>query len=144
MLGDFQLETSEKFNEFMIELGVNFITRNIANALYPIQKIRQEGDEILLDTETTFQSTQTRFRIGQTWQENTADGRVTSTVATLEGRTLKKVQVPDPSTGYKTTEEVREFSEDGTTMTMTLSVPGVPEVTCVRVYKRLVPPEQQD
>ena len=34
------------------------------------------------------------------------DGRVTSTVATLEGRTLKKVQVPDPSTGYKSTEEV--------------------------------------
>ena len=35
-----------------------------------------------------------------------ADGRVTETVVTLEGNTLKKVQVPDVSTGYHTTEEV--------------------------------------
>ena len=38
--GDFQLETSELFNEFMTELGVNWVTRNIANNLYPVQKIR--------------------------------------------------------------------------------------------------------
>jgi len=142
MLGDFQLETSEKFNEFMIVLGVNWVTRNIANALYPVQKIRQEGGEILLDTETSFQTTQTRFKIDQSWQENTADGRVTETVVTLEGNTLKKVQVPDVSTGYHTTEEVRVFTDDGSSMTMTLSVPGKPEATCVRVYKRIVQPPE--
>jgi len=143
MIGDFQLETSEKFNELMIELGVNWVTRNIANQLYPIQKISQEGDEISLNTESTFRTSQTKFRLNQTWREDTADGRQTDTIATLDGNKLKKVQVPDPSTGYNTTEELREFSEDGETMTMTLSIPGKPEVTCVRVYKRLRQQEQE-
>merc|ERR1719341_438920 len=138
MIGDFQLDTSEKFNEFMTELGVNWVTRNIANNLYPVQKISQEGDEILLDTETTFRSTQTRFKLGASWRETTADGRETDTVATLEGNTLSKVQVPDSATGYHTTHEVRVFKEDGSEMVMTLSIPGKPEVTSVRTYKRLV------
>merc|ERR1712080_446895 len=30
MIGDFQMETSEGFNDYMYELGVNIVTRNIA------------------------------------------------------------------------------------------------------------------
>lgn len=131
------MESSDKFNELMIELGVNWVTRNIANNLYPVQKIWQEEEDIHINTETSFRCTQTTFKFGQTWQETTADGRLTQTVATLEGNKIKKVQVPDPSTGYHTTEEIREFSEDGQIMTMTISIPSKPEVTCVRIYKRL-------
>ena len=48
MIGDFQMETSEGFNDFMYELGVNFVTRNIANNLYPLQQIRQDpADEMI-------------------------------------------------------------------------------------------------
>ena len=69
MIGDFQMETSEGFNDFMYELSVNILTRNIANNLYPLQKIRQTADgQISLDTETTFRSTYTKFRLGQTWK----------------------------------------------------------------------------
>ena len=45
MIGDFQMETSEGFNDFMYEMGVNFVTRNIANNLYPLQQIRQDKDD---------------------------------------------------------------------------------------------------
>ena len=42
------METSEGFNDFMYELGVNFVTRNIANNLYPLQQIRQDpADELV-------------------------------------------------------------------------------------------------
>ena len=55
MIGDFQMETSEGFNDYMYELGVNIVTRNIANQLYPLQKIRQAEDGVVtLDTETSF------------------------------------------------------------------------------------------
>ena len=45
MIGDFQMETSEGFNDFMYEMGVNIVTRNIANNLYPLQQIRQDKDD---------------------------------------------------------------------------------------------------
>ena len=42
------METSEGFNDFMYEMGVNFVTRNIANNLYPLQKITQDpADELV-------------------------------------------------------------------------------------------------
>ena len=37
------------------------------------------------------------------------DGRVTETISTLEGNILRKVQVPDPSTGYHSTQEVGQI-----------------------------------
>ena len=33
---------------------------------------RQEGDEISLNTETTFRTTETKFRLNETWKEDTA------------------------------------------------------------------------
>ena len=67
MLGSFQMETSEGFDEFMYELGVNVFTRwlvidwciiltistrKIANNLYPLQEIRMEDDQMCIDTFT--------------------------------------------------------------------------------------------
>merc|ERR1712080_451568 len=73
MIGDFQMETSEGFNDYMYELGVNIVTRNIANNLYPLQKIRQAEDGVItLDTETSFRCTNTEFSLDETWQETTA------------------------------------------------------------------------
>ena len=77
--------------------------------------------------------------MGTAWEEYTADGRTTQTITTIEGNsiikvilktlspiitfsifnaTMVKVQTPDAATGYHTTREEREFSEDGTTMTL--------------------------
>merc|ERR1712048_750912 len=106
MVGDFQMESSEGFNEIMVELGVNFVTRNIANNLYPLQKIRQDEEtgEISIDTLTSFRNTNSTFYLATEFEEYTADGRTTKTVASLEGENkLVKVQVPDASTGYHST-----------------------------------------
>ena len=48
MIGDFQMETSEGFNDFMYELSVNIVTRNIANNLYPLQQLRQDKDDEMI------------------------------------------------------------------------------------------------
>merc|ERR1712038_2058830 len=77
MIGDFQMETSEGFNDFMYEMGVNFVTRNIANNLYPLQQIRQDKDDelVTLETLTSFKSTKIEFKIDEESDEFTADGR---------------------------------------------------------------------
>ena len=116
MIGDFQMETSEGFNDFMYEMGVNFVTRNIANNLYPLQKITQDpADEMvtlgedkcydvmkfkmfhtfhsLIETLTSFKSTKIEFKLGEEFDEFTADGRDCKTIATVEGRKLIKVRI---------------------------------------------------
>ena len=65
-------------------------------------------------------------------------------MATVEGNKLIKVQTPDPSTGYHTTKEVREWSEDGKDMTLHLMIPAKPEIVCKRFYKRVEAPETEE
>merc|ERR1712001_308674 len=146
MIGDFQMETSEGFNDFMYELSVNIVTRNIANNLYPLQQIRQDKEDeiVTLETLTSFKTTKIEFKLGEEFEEYTADGRYCKTVATVEeGNKLVKVQVPDASTGYHTTKEVREWSEDGKDMTLHLMIPSKPEIVCKRFYKRVEPEPAQ-
>jgi hypothetical protein len=64
--------------------------------------------------------------------------RTTTTVATLEGNRLVKVQTPAPSTGYLTTTEVREFVDNGNTMNMIMTIKDRPDIKAVRVYKRVI------
>merc|ERR1711887_501319 len=102
----------------MWELSVDWFTRQIANNLYPLQKLTQTEDG-----------------------EYTLDKRNTKTIATLDNNKLIKDQVPDPSTGYLTTREVREFldtDEDGEyeTMKLVLTVKDTPRATSTRIYKR--------
>lgn len=138
MLGEFKMESSEGFSDFMYELGVDWFTRSIACTIYPTQKITQAGDLITLDTSSTLKTTHTEFKLGEPWEEYTADKRTTSTVATLDGNRLIKVQTPDPSTGYHTTTEVREFVDNGNTMNMIMTIKDKPDIKSVRIYKRVI------
>eukprot|EP00092_Neocalanus_flemingeri_P034971 GFUD01038054.1.p1 GENE.GFUD01038054.1~~GFUD01038054.1.p1 ORF type:complete len:157 (+),score=53.71 GFUD01038054.1:324-794(+) len=142
MIGDFQMETSEGFDEFMYEMGVNIFTRKIGNSLYPLQQISQHDGDITLETLTSFKNIKITFKLGTAWEEYTADGRYTQTVATLDDNKLIKVQTPDVSTGYHTTQEVREFKEDGKVMVLHLSIPAKPEIVCTRFYRRVEQVEQ--
>ena len=136
MVGDFQMESSEGFDELMYELGVNIFTRKIGNSLYPLQQIRKQDGEITVETLTSFKNTKVVFKLGTAFEEYTADGRYTQTVATVEGNKLVKIQTPDASTGYHTTQEVREFKEAGAVMMLHLTIPAKPEIVCTRIYKR--------
>ena len=135
MIGDFQMESSEGFDEFMYEMGVNVFTRKIANQLYPLQQIRQDpADELItIETLTTFKNIKIEFKLGEMWEEYTADGRYTQTTATVEGDSLVKFQV----LGQHTTYEIREFKEDGKEMVLHLVIPAKPEIICKRVYRRV-------
>ena len=54
-----------------------------------------------------------------------------------------QVQTPDPSTGYHTTREVREWSQQGD-MTLHLEIPAKPEIVCKRCYKKVEPVEEAE
>ena len=110
-LGQYQLETSEGFSDFMSEIGVNWFTRQvtfylfsphcivilktqIACALYPTATNKNlGGDTVGIDTSSTFKSTSIQFEFGVPFVETTGDGTEVRTTASLSGNSIIKDQV---------------------------------------------------
>merc|ERR1712110_375750 len=136
MLGDFQLETSEGFEDYMYEIGVNCFTRKIACTLYPTARnsITPDG-KIKINTWSTFKSSELIFQLNKPFPETTADGREVTTTALLYGNKLVKDQ-KNTADRSKDSIETREFTPDGQFMTPIHTMPNNPKIKSVRVYKR--------
>ncbi|KAL7984216.1 myelin P2 protein-like [Crotalus tigris] len=91
-VGSWKLISSENFDDYMKELGVGLATRKLGNLAKPKTIISMKGDEVTIRTESAFKNTQITFKLGQEFQETTADGRKTKTVVTLEKGALVQVQ----------------------------------------------------
>ncbi|KAM3839745.1 myelin P2 protein-like [Vipera latastei] len=91
-VGSWKLISSENFDDYMKELGVGLATRKLGNLAKPKTIISMKGDEVTIRTESAFKNTQITFKLGQEFQETTADGRKTKTIVTLEKGALVQVQ----------------------------------------------------
>merc|ERR1712241_1185855 len=136
MLGDFQLETSEGFDDYMYEIGVNWFTRKIACALYPTARNSITADgKIKINTWSTFKSSEITFELNKPFPETTADGREVTTTAHLYGNKIVKDQTNTADRKLDSI-ETREFTPDGKYMTLIHTMPADPKIKSVRVYKR--------
>merc|ERR1711884_316228 len=133
MVGQYQLETSEGFNDFMHEVGVSWFTRKIACGLYPKATIKNlGGNTVGINTSSTFKSSSIEFELGVPFEEMmTADGTSVETTAILTGDTLTKEQKALDSSGVSRIEK-RVFREDGKQMELIHTIPGKPEIKSVR------------
>uniref|UniRef100_A0A8C4VD65 Lipocalin/cytosolic fatty-acid binding domain-containing protein n=1 Tax=Gopherus evgoodei TaxID=1825980 RepID=A0A8C4VD65_9SAUR len=91
-VGTWKLVSSEKFDDYMKELGVGLATRKLGGLAKPNVIIRMKGDVITIRTESTFKNTEISFKLGQVFDETTADDRKTKSVVTLEKGSLVQVQ----------------------------------------------------
>ncbi|KAG6449765.1 hypothetical protein O3G_MSEX006229 [Manduca sexta] len=123
----YRLVSTENFDDFMKVLGVGLITRKAANAVTPTVELRQEGDGYNLVTSSTFKTTEMKFKPGEEFDEERADGAKVKSVCTFEGNTLKQVQ--KAADGLEVT-YIREFGPEEMKAVMTAK-----DVTCTRVYK---------
>ncbi|XP_045770511.1 sodium/calcium exchanger regulatory protein 1 [Maniola jurtina] len=123
----YKMISSENFDEFMKAIGVGLITRKTANAVTPTVELKQDGDSYVLVTSSTFKTTEVKFKPGEEFDEERADGAKVKTVCTLDGNTLKQTQ--KAADGMVVT-YVREFGPEEMKATMTAN-----DVTCTRVYK---------
>lgn len=55
--------------------GVGFATRQVGNVTKPTVVISQEGDKVMVRTESTFKNTEISFKLGEEFDEATADDR---------------------------------------------------------------------
>ena len=56
-------------------LGVGFATRQVGNVTKPTVIISQEGDRVVIRTQSTFKNTEIDFHLGEEFDETTADDR---------------------------------------------------------------------
>merc|ERR1712243_143971 len=113
----------------MSALNVGFALRKMAATASPTTELTVDGDNLSIKTQTTFKTTVINFKLGEEFEEETADGRKVKSTITKEGNNkLIHKQVGDK----KNTTLVREFTNDKMTMTLT-----VDDIVCTRIYKKL-------
>ncbi|XP_061458208.1 myelin P2 protein-like [Rhineura floridana] len=127
-VGSWKLVSSENVDDYMKELGVGLFTRKLGSLAKPKVIISMKGDEVTIRTESTFRNTQIIFKLGQEFQETTADDRKTKTIVTLEKGALVQVQKWN---GKEST--LRRKLVDGK-MVVECTMKGI---TCTRVYEKM-------
>jgi len=129
MTGTFKLIKSENFDEYMKAVGVGFALRKLATAATPTTEISHEGDNWNIKTWTTFKTTEIKFKLGEEFDETTADGRQCKSTITKDG---EDKLIHTQNCGGSNLKILREFTEDG--MKMILEGPG--DVISTRIYKK--------
>jgi len=124
--GKFKLSSSDNFDEFLKELGVNFVLRNLAKTSTPVVEITKNGDSYSLKTVTAIKKSEINFELGKEFEEARMDGKNVKTVVVADGNKLVQTQYGD-----KEVKIVREFNGDELKVTA-----SVGPVVSVRVYNR--------
>uniref|UniRef100_A0A3Q4AHD9 Cellular retinoic acid-binding protein 1 n=1 Tax=Mola mola TaxID=94237 RepID=A0A3Q4AHD9_MOLML len=92
-VGNWTLATSENFDDYMKAIGVGFATRQMGNMAKPNLMISVGDDGLIsMKSESTFKTTEIKFKLDEEFEETTADGRKTKTVITLENGKLVQRQ----------------------------------------------------
>lgn len=132
-VGTYALESSENFDAFLKELGVGWMTRTVAKRTKSKYEITRNGDVYTLKTISSFKTSEISFAFGEMFEEDRLDGVKVKTKITLNGNKWIQKQFGD-----KEVTLVREFIGDIIKLTCVVN-----DVTAVRIYKRVVVPEQQ-
>jgi len=119
--GKFKLTSSDNFDEFLKELGVNFVLRNLAKTSTPVVEITKDGDTFSLKTTTAIKNSEIKFELGKEFEEARMDGKNVKTVVVADGNKLIQTQFGD-----KEVKIVREFN--GNELVVTASVGAVNSV----------------
>uniref|UniRef100_A0A8C5RC39 Fatty acid binding protein 3 n=1 Tax=Laticauda laticaudata TaxID=8630 RepID=A0A8C5RC39_LATLA len=93
---------------FSFLVDVNFTTRQIANFTKPTTIIEVNGNAIVIKTHSTFKNTEINCKVGEEFDETTADGRNVKSIVTLDGGKLVHIQ----KWNGKETSLIREIKDD--------------------------------
>ena len=122
----FKLESSENFEEYMKALGVDMLKRKLASTWHPVVEVtREDGDYWTMSTKSMLRSTVCKFKLGEEFDEERADGVMVKSVITVEGNKMKHVMKGEPESTI-----IREVNGDEMVVLATVS-----GVTSKRIYK---------
>merc|ERR1712018_695530 len=83
--GKYQRVSAEKYEEFLKALDVNFLLRKAATVSTPVMEVSEEAGVWTIKTSKTLKSMELKFKVGEEFDETTADGREVTALVTHEG-----------------------------------------------------------
>ncbi|OXA46797.1 fatty acid-binding protein, adipocyte [Folsomia candida] len=126
--GKFELVSSDNFDEYLKACGVGMAKRALAATAKPTIEISEAGGLFTMKTSSTFKNTEIKFKLGEEFDEETADGRQAKSTMTADGNKL----IHSQKIGDDSSVTVREFSGDSLKASFTAK-----GVTGTRVYKKV-------
>lgn len=121
----YKLHSSNKFDEYMAELNVGFVSRKLGNSVTPVVEVTLDGDEYTLTTSSLLKTLVIKFKLGQEFDELRADGVQVKSTITLDGNVMTHIMKGEPKSTI-----IREFNGNEMKATFTAN-----NVVCTRVYK---------
>ena len=105
----------EKYNDFLVKLGVGFIMRKAALSGTPTMEISKDGNKWTMVTKSPFITTDmtSNIELGVPFEEITTDGRKCKTTITMEGDNKLITNQVATEEGKKSVKVIREFSDEG-------------------------------
>jgi len=128
--GTYTQKSRENYEEMLKAIGVGMLLRKAAMASSPVMTISETGGNWTVLTKTTAKTTEVKFRMGEEFDETSADGRTCKTLVVLDGDTMTSKQKAQKS-GEKDLTVVRQFTDSGFTMKSTCD-----GVTATQVFTR--------
>ncbi|KAF7495606.1 Fatty acid-binding protein [Sarcoptes scabiei] len=127
-VGEYELVSSENFDEFLTELGIGYFTRLAATQASSRYFITKENDTFTLKTVSTFGTTTITFKNGVPFDEDRLDGQtVKSTVQVVGNKWIQKQEGEGADVSI-----IREFSPEQVKVTSIVN-----DVASIRIYKKV-------
>ncbi|CAN0556553.1 unnamed protein product [Ectocarpus sp. 8 AP-2014] len=133
--GKFERTSAEKYEDFLKALDVNMLLRKAATVSTPTVVISENDGVWTIKTSTTLKSMELKFKLGEEFEETTADGRQVSAVVSFEDGKIVTVQKAKKD-GQKSTKSIREMN-GADELVYTMTIDGVDDLTCVQKFKRV-------
>ena len=131
--GKYDRVYEENCDEVLKALNINFFLRKAATISTPQMEVTEEEGAWTIKTSTLLKTIELKFKVGETFDETTPDGRNVSSLVTVDGNKFICVQTAKKK-GQVSTKSVREFTEDG--CVVTLEVIGT-EVMSLQKFTRI-------
>ena len=131
--GTYQRVSEENSDEFLKALNINFILRKAATISTPQMEVTENDGIWTIKTSTILRAIELNFKVGEPFDNITADGRKVSSLVTVEGNKIICVQTAK-DINQKSTKSVREFAEDE--CTQTTEIIGT-DVVSVQKFKKI-------
>uniref|UniRef100_A0A3Q1K0W2 Cellular retinoic acid-binding protein 1 n=1 Tax=Anabas testudineus TaxID=64144 RepID=A0A3Q1K0W2_ANATE len=130
MVGVPRQDTSTRRREELKQGGersVGFATRTVANMTKPTTIIVLDGDQLTVKTQSSVKNSQFSCKLGEEFDETTADDRQVKSILKIEDGKLVHIQRWEG----KETSLVREVNGNTLMLTLTLG-----DVVCTRRYEK--------
>ncbi|KAG5681925.1 hypothetical protein PVAND_011328 [Polypedilum vanderplanki] len=113
----YKLDRSENFDEFLKELGVNYLIRKMANSTTStVELVKLDDETYSFNTTSTFRSQELKFKLNEEFTEKRMDGAEVKSTITFEGNKMIQRQKGDKEIVLE-----RVFTQDELILTCTVN-----------------------